>query len=153
MVPTDGSFQPYLAKGSPVKKSPVNGRIFVLKFQSSSTRHLFWLQSAAKDTSTPSFFSRGDLKLGDIVDRLLQGEDPESTAAEGLASLRGNRHDGGDDDDDDEAMEDADAAADGTTSNRDHRRGSGGAGADATGGDFRDEGEDSREGGGDGARA
>ena len=52
--------------------------------------------------------------------------------------------------DDDATMEDADAA--GFGSELQHEA-SGGAGADATGGDFREEGEGPREGGADGGRA
>lgn len=54
------------------------------------------------------------------------------------------------DDDDDAEMQDADASAFGADL---QQAVSGGAGADATGGDVRDEGEESREGGADGGRA
>ena len=56
----------------------------------------------------------------------------------------------GPDQDDDETMEDVDGADEDPS----HQRGgSGGAGPDATGGDVREEGEQSREGGADGGRA
>jgi 26S proteasome regulatory subunit N13 len=59
------------------------------------------------------------------------------------------RHESGDGDDD-ATMEDIE----GTHQSSDHRgSGSGGAGLDATGGDIREEGEESREGGADGGRA
>jgi hypothetical protein len=145
MVPTDGSFVPYEYKISPQPTSKTNGRIFVLKFASSSQRHLFWLQSKPQSQNgDESWFSPRDRKIGEIVNSLLQGEEVDVTRE--LASLRGSNNQP-DDDDDDEDMEDADPS-------RGHR-GSvvGGAGADATGGDVREEGESSREGGADGARA
>ena len=93
-----------------------------------------------------SWFSPRDLKIGELVNRILQGE--EVNVHQELANLPS---DGGGDDgpggDDDTAMEDADGSPDL------YRAASGGAGADATGGDVRDEGEESREGGADGARA
>ena len=77
MIPTDGHFLPYerTAPGSD-QKAPTNGRIFVLSFQSSSQKHIFWLQSKSQHASgDPSWFSPRDLKLGEIVDRLLQGDE------------------------------------------------------------------------------
>ena len=148
MVPTDGSFTPYEYKTTPQPTSKTNGRIFALKFASSSDRHLFWLQSKpqARD-GDPAWFSPRDRKIGDIVHRLLQGEEVNITRE--LASVRNNTDDGRRDDED-ENMEDVEGQPD----QQEHRgSASGGAGADATGGDIRDEGEDSREGGADGARA
>jgi hypothetical protein len=92
----------------------------------------------------PSHFSPRDRKIGDIVNRLLQGE--EVNVSRELASVRNNNDRN---DDGDETMEDVEGRA---PTDR-HGSGSGGAGADATGGDIREEGEDAREGGGDGARA
>ena len=77
MIPTDGHFQPYerTAPGSE-QKAPTNGRIFILSFQSSSQKHMFWLQSKSQHPSgDPSWFSPRDIKLGEIVDRLLQGDE------------------------------------------------------------------------------
>ena len=78
MVPADGRFLPYKDAEKSTEssiKSPTNGRIFVLKFQSSTQRHFFWLQAKSQHPQgDPSWFSPRDLKLGDIVDRLLQGE-------------------------------------------------------------------------------
>lgn len=77
MVPTDGHFLPYerVAPGSD-QKAPTNGRIFVLSFQSSTQKHIFWLQSKSQHPSgDPAWFSPRDLKLGEIVDRLLQGDE------------------------------------------------------------------------------
>ncbi|KAJ5902180.1 hypothetical protein N7495_002708 [Penicillium taxi] len=137
MIPSDGTFMPYKPSG----KDATTGRVFVLKFSSSSQRYLFWLQSLSQhESGDPSWFSPRDLKLGEIVDLLLNGEDVEQEIAN-LPS--GRRPSGGDDD---ETMEDVDQdPALGA--------GSGGAGADATGGDVREEGQESREGGADGGRA
>ncbi|KAF5022939.1 hypothetical protein F66182_5005 [Fusarium sp. NRRL 66182] len=144
MVPTDGSFTPYEYTSAPTSKT--NGRIFVLKFSSSSQRYLFWLQSKSQSRNgDQAYYSPRDRKIGDIVHRLLQGEDVDVNAE--LSAVRNN-----DDrpDDEDETMEDVE----GQRGPHGHRgSGSGGAGPDATGGDIREEGEGSREGGADGARA
>ncbi|KAK4105775.1 hypothetical protein N658DRAFT_492272 [Parathielavia hyrcaniae] len=149
MVPGDGHFVPYDTRSPAHPSSKTNGRIFVLKFASSSQRHLFWLQSKPQGRSgDPAWLSPRDLKIGDIVDRLLQGE--EADVNRELAAVRNNDDDSRRDNDEDETMEDVEGH--GNWHGR-HRSGDGGAGPDATGGDFRQEGEDSREGGGDGARA
>ena len=142
--PMDCTFTPYLGPDKDVKKSPVKGRVFVLKFLSSSTRHLFWLQSREQPPGQPSQFSHRDLKLGQIVNDLLQGNevDPQSE----IEDLR--RAGNGDEDDGDTDMQDAPLGGSGL-----ERTGSGGAGPDATGGDVREEGEGSRGGGADGGRA
>ncbi|KAJ5553503.1 hypothetical protein N7513_003873 [Penicillium frequentans] len=138
MIPTDGSFTPY-------RKDVTNGRVFVLKFSSSSQRYLFWLQSQSQhENGDASWFSPRDLKLGEIVDVLLQGEDVD--VEHEIANLP-QRPSGGDDD---ETMEDVEGTDHDATH---HGAGSGGAGADATGGDIREEGQESREGGADGGRA
>ncbi|KAK3392978.1 proteasome complex subunit Rpn13 ubiquitin receptor-domain-containing protein [Podospora didyma] len=149
MVPTDGSFVPYDTRTPSEPSSKTNGRIFVLKFGSSSQRHLFWLQSKPQGRNgDPAWFSPRDLKLAKIVDDLLQGE--EVDVNQELASVRNsNNNDDRRDADDDETMEDVEGHGD---PSEHHDGGNGGAGPDATGGDFRREGEDAREGGADGAR-
>lgn len=150
MFPGDGTFTPWHAASAdnphPAKKV-TNGRIYLLKFASSPARHLFYLQSGSQHPSKdPSWFSARDIKLGTIVNTMLQGEDVD-VQEELAATSNGHQGPGGDDD---ETMEDVE----GTDRDNQHNRGgSGGAGPDATGGDIREEGEPSREGGADGGRA
>jgi hypothetical protein len=149
MIPGDGSFQPYTGKDSVEDseniKSPTDGRIFVLKFSSSSQRYLFWLQSKSQHPRGASWFSERDLKIGQVVDLLLTGEEIDVQAElAGVTNTSGGN-------DEDETMEDVERADQSASRNR--HGSTGGAGADATGGDIREEGEDSREGGADGGRA
>lgn len=141
MIPGDGNFLHYDSE-QPTAKT--NGRIYVLKFNSSSQRYLFWLQSPPENHHDYSNLSERDRKITDIVYSLLQGEEVDINAE--LAELDDDEGDDYEEEDEDEDMEDAQEpkSASGTT---------GGAGADATGGDVRDEGEDAREGGADGGRA
>lgn len=140
MVPGDGSFVP-LTKKTDAHTSPTNGRIFVLKFSSSSSRHLFWLQSKNQHPEDkPDHYSERDLKVGAIVNDLLQGADID-VQAEIMAIGQGPSGN------DDEDMQDAPPDNDLT------RTSTGGAGAGATGGDVREEGAEAREGGADGGRA
>lgn len=147
MIPGDGTFVP-VEPSSETPTARTQGRIFVLKFESSSTRHLFWLQSHPQSTSgDAAWLSPRDRKIGEIVNNLLQGDEVDVNAE--LASVRtGGGGPGRRDTDGDESMEDAQGHGGDRT-----EPGSGGAGADATGGDVRDEGEGAREGGSDGARA
>lgn len=146
MFPTDGHFEPYEYRTSDQPTSKTNGRVFVLKFSSSSQRHLFWLQSKSQARNgDASWFSPRDLKIGQIVDMLLQGENVNVT--EEMAQIEGG---GPGNDDEDETMEDVEGHRD---PREHHRGGSGGAGPDATGGDIREEGAGAREGGADGGRA
>lgn len=154
MPPGDATFLPYKAHPSHTA-SKANGRFFVLRFESSSERHFFWMQSQPQRSENPSSFGARDLKIGDIVNRMLQGEEVDASAE--LAAVNGQAGGGGsggnpdEDGDGDERMEDVE----GSRGQHDHSGsgGAGGAGADATGGDVRQEGESSREGGADGARA
>jgi hypothetical protein len=132
-------------------KSPTSGRIFVLKFQSSSQRYLFWLQSAP--AGAPDTFSPRDLKIGSIIDRLLAGDDVDVEAE--MREVGGGPRDGDGDGDGDHDMQDPDANGEdgGSPGPRLRANSTGGAGAGATGGDVREEGEEAREGGADGARA
>ncbi|THX58386.1 hypothetical protein D6D06_02984 [Aureobasidium pullulans] len=143
MFPGDATFTPYTGNTSSADtKSPTNGRIYMLKFSSSSQRHFFWLQSKSQHPSgDASWFSSRDKRYGEIINQVLAGE--EVDVGFEVQRLRGGEDD--DDEGDDVDMEDAQPEH--------HRQGSGGAGADATGADARDEGEASREGGADGGRA
>ncbi|KAF2403534.1 hypothetical protein EJ06DRAFT_504686 [Trichodelitschia bisporula] len=152
MFPGDATFHPYTGRegGNDPEEvtSPTNGRIYVLKFSSSSLRHLFWFQSLPQEFV--NVHSERDLKIGQIVDLLLAGEEVDVQAELGSLSSHGHgRHDPDDEDDgDDEEMEDAPPA-----NPRPRGNSTGGAGAGATGGDVREEGEQAREGGADGGRA
>ncbi|KAF2435153.1 hypothetical protein EJ08DRAFT_581033 [Tothia fuscella] len=151
MLPSDGSFKPYTSKdATPTSSgvtSPTNGRIFGLKFQSSSSRHFFWLQSKTQHPEgKENWFSERDIKIGEIVDTLLESGEPFDVHAELATVSQGPGR--SDDGDQDENMEDAPP---GDSLNRTNS--TGGAGADATGGDVREEGHEAREGGADGGRA
>jgi 26S proteasome regulatory subunit N13 len=151
MVSGDATFVPYKDPRSPsTVKSPAAGRIFVVKFLSSSERHLFWLQSAPAAGGAADTFSARDLRMGSIVDRLWAGDDVDVEAEMRDAADDEPARDGDGDGDDDMRDPDADVNGEGGGG---LSSSTGGAGADATGGDVREEGEEAREGGADGARA
>ncbi|KAL8736293.1 MAG: hypothetical protein Q9166_000448 [cf. Caloplaca sp. 2 TL-2023] len=146
MIPGDGSFKPYQTTQGDAKKSPTNGRIFILKFQSSSAKYLFWLQSKTQHAQGDlGWFSPQDQKLGEIVNQLLQGE--QVNVQEELNNTPNDQ--GGRDDDDGDSrnrMEDVRRESqNGAAENL--------ASGDPFIGDPSNEGEGSREGGADGGRA
>ena len=113
MIPGDGHFVPYDTKTPSQPSAKTNGRIAALKFASSSQRYLFWLQSKPQGRNgDPAWFSPRDLKICDIVDRLLQGEEVDATRE--LAAVRNNNDDDSSrrDNDDDETMEDVEGHSD-----------------------------------------
>lgn len=142
MVPTDGTFVPYKESASDSSiKSPTDGRIFVLKFQSSTQRHLFWMQSKSQHPQgDPAWFSPRDLKLGEIVDRLLQGD--QVNVREEVANVSNDQGGGG-------GYEDMEDVRPEGSSDIQGNIGSG----DPFMGNPEDEGSGPRDGGADGGRA
>ena len=83
MMPADGHLLEYISEDDKEAergliaggRSPTNGRILVLKFASSSQKHLFWLQSKPQNSSgDPSLFSRRDHKITHVINMLLNSE-------------------------------------------------------------------------------
>lgn len=102
------------------------------------------MQARSQHTSGDAdWFSQRDQRLGQVVDLLLSGEDVdvEREVEEIRRSGNGGDGDAGGQNGDGGDLMDLD------------RQETGGAGQDATGGDPREEGEASREGGADGGRA
>lgn len=148
MPPADGRFIPYLHKqaDSTEKRSPTNGRIFILKFESSTERHLFWMQSKSQDSmNDPAWFSPRDLKIGQIVDQLLQGEQVDVQDSLANVTSAGGANDDDDDDGEDRMEGVRRESQSGAAENL--------ASGDPFIGDPGNEGEESREGGADGGRA
>ena len=72
LAPSDGSFTPY----KPIGKGATNGRVFQLMFSSSSQRYLFWMHPQSQhENGDLTWFSARDMRLGEIVDLLLKGEE------------------------------------------------------------------------------
>lgn len=90
------------------------------------------MQSKAEGPD-PAKFSARDIKIGEIVDRLLQGEELDAEAE--LAQAGNTENDG------DDAMEDVQGEL------------GGGGQSNAPGDDYRQDGQQSRDGGADGDRA
>ncbi|EDN03929.1 conserved hypothetical protein [Histoplasma mississippiense (nom. inval.)] len=101
MVPSDGTFTPYnptSAQNPSNTNRPTNGRVYALKFSSSSQRHLFWLQSGSQHPNgNPAWFSTRDLEVGRIVNALLQGEDIDVAHAISNPPMGSHDGNGGDD--------------------------------------------------------
>jgi 26S proteasome regulatory subunit N13 len=144
-IPGDATFTPLVKEaGAEDVRSPTNGRIFVLKFSSSGEKHYFWMQAKSQHSSGDAdWFSQRDQRLGQIVDAFLQGDEVDLDSE--VRELRGQGGNGGGS---------GSGAGGGEEDLMDlDRQETGGAGQDATGGDPREEGEASREGGADGGRA
>lgn len=138
----DATFAPLVKEpGAEDVRSPTNGRIFVLRFSSSGEKSYFWMQARSQHKDGEAdWFSQRDQRLGQIVDMLLSGEEVD-VEREVEEIRQGGGEGGGDGANGSDDLMDLD------------RTETGGAGQDATGGDPREEGEASREGGADGGRA
>ncbi|KAK5168357.1 uncharacterized protein LTR77_006927 [Saxophila tyrrhenica] len=145
-IPGDATFTPLVKEaGAEDVRSPTNGRIFVLRFSSSGEKQYFWMQAKTQHREGDlSWFSQRDQRLGQIVDALLSGE--EVDVEHEVQEMRQNRDGGG-------GEGGGSGGGDEDLMDLDRTESTGGAGADATGGDPREEGEASREGGADGGRA
>ncbi|RVD86949.1 uncharacterized protein DFL_005199 [Arthrobotrys flagrans] len=76
VFPGDASFVPYNA-------GPNDGRICVLKFQSSDQRHLFWWQTKNDESISASEHTRKDRSVARKIDQLIQsGGDLDALAGE-----------------------------------------------------------------------
>ncbi|KAK6340232.1 hypothetical protein TWF730_001997 [Orbilia blumenaviensis] len=76
VFPGDASFVPYNA-------GPNDGRICVLKFQSSDQRHLFWWQTKNDESISAAEHTRKDRLVTRKIDQLIQsGGDPDGLAGD-----------------------------------------------------------------------
>lgn len=147
-IPGDATFTPLVKEsGAEDVRSPTNGRVFVLKFSSSGEKQYFWMQAKTQHREgDASWFSQRDQRLGQIVDLLLSGEDVDvEREVDEIRQQQGGSGGG-------EGRDGSGPNGDADLMDLD-RQETGGAGQDATGGDPREEGEASREGGADGGRA
>jgi 26S proteasome regulatory subunit N13 len=53
------------------------GRIFVLKFSSSSQRNFYWLQAQSEEPENPGYWSERDKSWIRRIDTILRGEEGE----------------------------------------------------------------------------
>jgi len=123
MIPGDATFKPYVGPGKPISgsdvKSPVNGRVVVLKFSSSSQRYLFWLQ--AKPSGDASKFSLRELRNIDNINELLQQDDMDYDAIRTRTEYNNEGDDG------DATMEDVESTEEQNTGGNPGPASSGGA--------------------------
>ena len=79
-----------------------SGRIYILKFSSSSQRHFYWLQTKPEKPDDLGFFSAKDKEYGRLINKLLQGEETGDDSEDLLG------------DDEDETMEDVERRDEGS---------------------------------------
>ena len=81
-----------------------SGRVYILKFASSSQKLFYWLQSKPQRPDDLGFFSSRDHEWGRIINRLLQGDEVGDDSEDLLG------------DDEDETMEDVERRDEGAES-------------------------------------
>ncbi|KAI5805967.1 proteasome complex subunit Rpn13 ubiquitin receptor-domain-containing protein [Geopyxis carbonaria] len=69
VIPGDARFVKY--------EPATSGRIFVLKFSSSSKRQFYWLQAPSENSDNPGFWSERDESWGRRINKILQGEEDD----------------------------------------------------------------------------
>ncbi|KAF8461865.1 hypothetical protein BDZ91DRAFT_735942 [Kalaharituber pfeilii] len=80
------------------------GRVYILKFSSSSQRLFYWLQTKPEKPDEPGHFSNRDKEYGEAINRLLRGEEHGDDSEDMLG------------DDEDETMEDVERRDEGAES-------------------------------------